>query len=94
MHSEVECKALTRRRNCGGPHRSDSRHRQARPRKDGPVTKEQLAAIRRVEQERYADFARVKAAYKKDEEARNASAKDVSMAEGSGFGILETEEEV
>lgn len=65
MYSETECKTPTRCRNCGGPHRSDSRHCQARPRKDGPVTKEQLAAIRKVEQGRYADFARVKAAYKR-----------------------------
>lgn len=41
----------------------------ARPRKDGPVNKEQLAAMRQIEQGRYAAFARFKAAAKKDDKA-------------------------
>ncbi|CCU82299.1 putative effector protein [Blumeria hordei DH14] len=83
MHSESECKALTRCRNCGGPHRSDSRACLARPNKSGPI-----------QQGEFAKVARFRAAGKRAEEAIMASAKDVSMAEGSGFGILESEEEV
>ncbi|CCU76024.1 EKA-like protein [Blumeria hordei DH14] len=94
MHSESECKALTRCRNCGGPHRSDSRACLARPSKSGPVPKEQLARIRQIQQGEFAKVARFRAAAKRAEEATMASTKDVSMAEGSGFGILESEEEV
>ena len=94
MHSESECKALTRCRNCGGPHRSDSRACLARPSKSGPVTKEQLARIRQIQQGEFAKVARFRAAAKRAEEATMASTKDVSMAEGSGLGILESEEEV
>ncbi|CCU82036.1 EKA-like protein [Blumeria hordei DH14] len=94
MHSESECKALTRCRNCGGPHRSDSRACLARPSKSGPVPKEQLARIRQIQQGEFAKVARFRAAAKRAEEATMASTKDVSMAEGSGLGILESEEEV
>lgn len=69
MHSESECKALTRCRNCGGP-----------------VTKEQLVRIRQIQQGEFAKVARFRAAAKRAEEA--------TMAEGSGFGILGSEEEV
>ncbi|CCU75458.1 EKA-like protein [Blumeria hordei DH14] len=94
MHSEAECKALTRCRNCGGPHRSDSRDCKVRPRKSGPVTKEQLARIRQIEQGEFAKVARARAAAERAEEAIIAAAKDVSMAEATGFGALGAEEEV
>ena len=87
MHSEAECKALTKCRNCGGPHRSDSRICQVRPSKSGPVTKEQLARIRHIQQGEFAKVARARAAAKRAEETIMVSAKDVSMAEGSGLGI-------
>ena len=93
MHSEDECKALTKCRNCGGPHRSDSRVCQARPKKTGPVTKEQLEWIRHIQQGEFAKVARARAAAKKAEEAIVAAAKDVSMAEATGFGVLESEKE-
>ena len=92
MHSEAVCKALTKCRNCGGPHRSDSRNFQVRPRKYGPVTKKQLAWIRHLEQGKFTKVARARAAAKKAEEAIVTAAKDVSTAEGSGFGVLESEE--
>ncbi|CCU78149.1 EKA-like protein [Blumeria hordei DH14] len=94
MHSEYKCKALTKCRNCGGPHRSDSRDCQVRPRKSGPVTKEQLARIRHLEQGKFTVAARARAAAKKAEEAIVAAAKDVAMAEATGFGMLGSEEEV
>ena len=94
MHSEEECKALSQCRNCGGPHRSDFRDCLARPNKNGPVTKEQLAFIRQVEQGKFAKAARAQAAARRAEEAILAAAKDVSMDEATGFGVLESEEEV
>ena len=93
MHSETECKALTHCRNCGGPHRFDSRDCQARPRKSGLVTKEQLAWIRHLMQGKYTEVARARAAAKKSEKAIVAAAKNASMAEAIGFGVLEPEEE-
>ncbi|CCU76306.1 EKA-like protein [Blumeria hordei DH14] len=77
MHSEAECKALTKCRNCGGP-----------------VTKEQLAWICHIQQGEFAKVARARAAAKSAEEAIIAAAKDVSMAEATGFGALGSEEEV
>ncbi|CCU77048.1 putative effector protein, partial [Blumeria hordei DH14] len=94
MHSEAECKALTKCRNCGGPHRSDSRDCKVRPRISGPVNKEQLARIRQIEQGEFAKVARARAAAERAEEAIIAAAKDVSMAEATGFGALGPEEEV
>ncbi|CCU74820.1 EKA-like protein [Blumeria hordei DH14] len=94
MHSEAEYKALTKCRNCGGPYRSDSRACQVRSKKSGPVTKEQLAWIRHIEQWEFSKVARARAAAKKAEEAIIAAAKNVSMAEATGFGALEAEEEV
>ena len=94
MQSEADCKALTKCRNCGGPHRSDSWDCQVRFRKSGPVTKEQLAWIRHLEQGKFAEAARARAAAKKAEEAIVAAAKDTAMAEATGFGVLGPEEEV
>ncbi|CCU75374.1 EKA-like protein [Blumeria hordei DH14] len=93
MHAEAECKALTRCRNCGGPHRSDSRVCLARPTKNGPVNKDRLAWTRHIEQVSFAKMARVRATAKMAEEEIIAAAKDVSVSEATGFGLLESEEE-
>ncbi|KAI1002309.1 hypothetical protein K3495_g5893 [Podosphaera aphanis] len=83
MHSASECKAPVRCRNCGGPHRSDSRNCLARPTRTGPVTKEQLAVIRQYGQREFAAVARAKAA-----------TVDVLMDEGTGFGVVDSEEQI
>lgn len=57
-------------------------------------TKEQLATIRQYGQREYAAAARAKAAARKAEEAAKAATIDVSMEEGTGFGVLNFEEEV
>ncbi len=74
MHSSDECKAHTNCRNCGGPHRSDSRSCLARPTRSGPVTKEQLVTIRQASQREFAAVARAKAAVKRAEAAAIAAA--------------------
>ena len=56
------------------------------------MKKEQLAIIRKVEQGKLAKVARARAVAKRAEEAIIASAKYFSMAEGSGFGALDSEE--
>ena len=94
MHSEAKCKAPIRCRNCGGPHRSDSWLCEARANKFGPVKKEQLAIIRKVEQKRLADYARIKAAAEIVCEAIYGLKKDAYMPDRSGCGILESKEEV
>ncbi|KHJ36125.1 putative eka-like protein [Erysiphe necator] len=48
MHTQDNCKAATRCRNCRGPHRSDSRRCLARPTRHGAPTKEQLRAYRQA----------------------------------------------
>ncbi|CCU80399.1 EKA-like protein [Blumeria hordei DH14] len=60
----------------------------------GPVAKDQLAWTRHLEQGKFSKVARTRAAAKRAEEAIIASAKDVSMAEATGFATLEFEEEV
>ena len=94
MHSKAECKASSRCRNCGGPHRSFSRDCQARPNKLGPVEKKLLEAIHRSEHLLYAKTALAKVAAKREEEAIIASNRHVFMVEGSDYGVLESEEEV
>ena len=58
------------------------------------MTKEQLAWIRHIDQGEFSKVARARAAAKKAEEVIIAAAKDVSMAEATGFGSLEAEEGV
>ncbi|KAI1000717.1 hypothetical protein K3495_g7480 [Podosphaera aphanis] len=95
MHSATECKTPLRCRNCGGPHRSDSRNCLVRPTRTGPVTKEQLATIRQYRQREYVAVDRAKAAVQKAEEAAIiATSVDVQMEEGTGFGVLNSEEEI
>ncbi|KAI0996172.1 hypothetical protein K3495_g12005 [Podosphaera aphanis] len=83
MHSATECQAPTKCRNCGGPHRSESRNCQARPTRTGPVTKEQLPVIRQYRQREFAVVARAKAA-----------TVDVLMDEGTSFGVVDSEEQI
>ncbi|POS82334.1 hypothetical protein EPUL_006231, partial [Erysiphe pulchra] len=47
-HTEDLCMAGTKCRNCGGPHRSDSRKCLARPTRSGAPTKEQMKTIRQI----------------------------------------------
>ncbi|KHJ32514.1 putative eka-like protein [Erysiphe necator] len=62
MHLVTDCKAPTKCRNCGGPHRSDSRNCLARPSRSGPVTKYRLKTIRQMSQREYHAEARAKVA--------------------------------
>ena len=54
--------ALTSCRNCGGPHRSDSRKCLARPTRQGAPTKEQLKTFRQAGDREYQAVVRAKAA--------------------------------
>ena len=56
----------------------------------GPVKKEQLAIIRKVEQKNLADYARVKATAEIAIQAIYDSKNDVCILDRSGFGILES----
>ncbi|POS86198.1 hypothetical protein EPUL_004445 [Erysiphe pulchra] len=48
MHAQGVCKAITKCKNCGGPHRSDSHKCLARSTRFGKTTKEQLNTYRRA----------------------------------------------
>ncbi|KHJ32412.1 putative eka-like protein [Erysiphe necator] len=62
MHTEDICMAATKCRNCGGPHRSDSRRCLARPTRSGIPTKEQLKSYRQAGEREFQAFARAKKA--------------------------------
>ncbi|POS81875.1 hypothetical protein EPUL_006072, partial [Erysiphe pulchra] len=65
MHLTFECKGLIKCRNCGGPHKLDSRNCRnclARPSRTGPPSKEQLVTIWRMGQREYHAAARPNAA--------------------------------
>ncbi|CCU81324.1 EKA-like protein [Blumeria hordei DH14] len=83
MHSTDECHAHTKCRNCGGPHRSDSRACLARPTKSGPVSREQLATIRMASQRDLVAVVRAKAAVRRAEAAAQAAAKQTEAAPGA-----------
>ena len=74
MHVKTDCKALTKCKNCGGPHRSDSHKFLARPTRSGGPTKEQLKTFRAVGEREYQAVVRAKAAEQRalacDENAR------------------------
>ncbi|POS83693.1 hypothetical protein EPUL_005062, partial [Erysiphe pulchra] len=53
IHAQGDCKALTKCRNCGGPHRSDSYRCLARPTRSGNPTKEQLKVYRKAGDREY-----------------------------------------
>ena len=69
MHAQEACQALTRCRNCGGPHRSDSHRCLARPTRSGSPTKDRLKIYRQAGDREYQAVIRAKAA-----EARAATA--------------------
>ena len=73
MHAQEACQALTRCRNCGGPHRSDSHRCLARPTRSGSPTKEQLKIYRQAGDREYQAVIRAKAA-----EARAATAEQAA----------------
>ncbi|KAI0992422.1 hypothetical protein K3495_g15763, partial [Podosphaera aphanis] len=75
MHTQDACQALTRCRNCGGPHRSDSHRCLARPTRTGPPTKEQLKIFRQAGDREYQAVVRAKAA-----EARASTAEEAANA--------------
>ncbi|KHJ30845.1 putative eka-like protein [Erysiphe necator] len=62
MHTEDICMAATKCRNCGGPHRSDSRRCLARPTRSGIPTKKQLKSCRQSGEREFKAVARVKEA--------------------------------
>ncbi|CCU74722.1 EKA-like protein [Blumeria hordei DH14] len=84
MHSSAECKAHTKCRNCGGPHRSDSRDCLARPTKSGPASKENLEAIRQASQREFAAVARAKSAVRRAEAAVSAASEKAKIDQ-TGF---------
>ena len=73
---------------------SSIRFCKARPSKFGPIKIEQLTIVRKVEQKNHADYALIKAVAEKAIQAIYGSKNDVCMSDGSGFRILESEEEV
>lgn len=62
MHCQESCRAPTKYRNCGDPHRSDSHRCLARPTRAGPPSKEQLKVYRQAGEREYQAFARARAA--------------------------------
>lgn len=94
MNFVAECKAPTKCRNFVGPHRSDYRNYLARPTRTRPVTKEQLVTIRKYGQCEYAAVVRAKVDASKAEDLAKAASADVSMKEGTDFGVLNSEEEI
>ncbi|KHJ30221.1 putative eka-like protein [Erysiphe necator] len=75
MRAQDMCKALTKCRNCGGPHRSDCHRCLARPTRYSKPTKEQLDAYRRAGDREYQAAIRANAA-----EARAAIAENTEGA--------------
>ena len=65
MRLERDCKAPIKCRNCGGPHRSDSRNYLARPTRAGAPSKLQLQTIRNAGQRESTAIKRAKAAVEK-----------------------------
>ena len=62
MHPQEACQSLTKCKNCGGAHRSDSHHCPVRPTRIGSPTKEQIKVFRQVGEREYQAIARTKAA--------------------------------
>ncbi|CCU74744.1 EKA-like protein [Blumeria hordei DH14] len=93
FHATRGCSRTPACWNCGSNMHSEAECK-ALTKKSGPVNKEQLARIRHLEQGKFTAAARARAAAKKAEEAIVAAAKDVAMAEATGFGMLGSEEEV
>ncbi|KAI0994490.1 hypothetical protein K3495_g13692 [Podosphaera aphanis] len=62
MHYQESCRASTKCRNFGSPHRSDSDRCLARPTRAGPPSKEQLKVYRQAGEREYQAFARARVA--------------------------------
>ena len=73
--------AITKCKNCGGPHRSDSRKCLARPTGSGPPTKEQLKAFRRAGDREYQAMVRAKAAEERAEIVENSASQQTKEPE-------------
>ncbi|KHJ33227.1 putative eka-like protein [Erysiphe necator] len=95
MHTEDMYMAATKCRNCGGPHRSDSRRCLARPTRSGTPTKEQLKTYRQAGEREFQAVARAKEAELKaanTEESRSNitdSQNTDSTSSGSKVSIVE-----
>lgn len=89
MHAEDECRAPTRCRNCGGPHRSDSVKCLARLNRAGAPTKEQLKIYRQVGDREYQLLVRVKVAVSKAAAAAEAAAASTSSQDSSNTSTTE-----
>ncbi|CCU82985.1 EKA-like protein [Blumeria hordei DH14] len=96
MHSTDECRSHIKCRNCGVPHRSDSRVCLARPIKSGPVSREQLANIRIASQRELAAVMRAKAAARRAEATVQAAARQTqdsptAVKSNNSFEVLMTD---
>ncbi|KHJ30706.1 putative eka-like protein [Erysiphe necator] len=88
MHSEDLCMAQTRCKNCGGPHRSDSKKCLARPTRSGLPSKEQLKTYRQAGEREYQAILRANAAEKmattaESESSNIASSKSSEITDAS-----------
>ncbi|KHJ32492.1 putative eka-like protein [Erysiphe necator] len=92
MHSINECKAPNKCRNCGGPHRSDSRNCLARSSSSGPVSKDQLKTIRQMGQREYHAKARAEAAVIRAEVATTSVERLQSTDQNNLRAIIPTNE--
>ncbi|KHJ34722.1 putative eka-like protein [Erysiphe necator] len=92
MYSMNECKAPTNCRNCGGPHRSDSRNYLARPSRSGPASKDQLKTIRQMGQREYHAKARAEAAVIRAEVATTSVERLQSTDQSNVQAIIPTNE--
>ncbi|POS82289.1 hypothetical protein EPUL_005800 [Erysiphe pulchra] len=93
MHAQVDCKALTKCRNFGGPHRSDSHRCLARPTRYGNPTKDQLKVYRNAGDREYQAVVRAIAAESKaaiDEEIVG-SIETVTNSQSSNISAINNE---
>ncbi|KHJ33347.1 putative eka-like protein [Erysiphe necator] len=70
--------ASTKCRNCGGPHRSDSRRCLARPTRSGAPTKEQLKNYRQAGEREFQALLRAKVAEESAAAADNSNSNVIS----------------
>ncbi|KHJ30440.1 putative eka-like protein [Erysiphe necator] len=77
-YAEDLCMAVTKCRNSGGPHRSDSRRCLARPTRSGAPTKEQLKTYRQAGEREFLALLRAKAAEESAATAENKNKNVIS----------------
>ncbi|POS83661.1 hypothetical protein EPUL_003788 [Erysiphe pulchra] len=92
MHAITECKAPTRRCNCGGPHKSDSTNCFTRPSRSGPVRKDQIKIIRQMGQREYHAKVRTEAAVMRAEAAAVAAELLPTIDQNNDQVIISTNE--